>query len=286
MLSEGYRNYLEGVWRTASHGRLPPLDATGEVLVGQMDEGGIEKSVVFFFDATSVLGEKHTISEWNDFVAQEVSRYPDRLIGFLVVDPRRGKASLDEIERAVNKLGLSGIKLYPPAGWYPNDRETAYPMYEKAEQLGIPIMMHQGDTPPGRLKYCRPIHLDDVGFDFPDLKIIASHMGMPWVDELCYVAMKNPNIYIDISFTAQLLYKNNPAELIKKLSFLLSLVPDRILFGTDWPGVTTIMTLKESVSMIQMLQTPKSLQESGTPRITQENKDMILGKNAARILNL
>jgi uncharacterized protein len=281
LFSPGYRKYL------AAHFHFP-FDYPPERLVSEMDDAGVDKSVIFHWLADAVFGANpdHPYNKWNDWIAEGAERYPDRLIGFMAVDPRAGKEALDEIDRCVRKLGLKGMKLYPPAGFAINDKEYAYPIYDRAQELGIPILLHTGDqtSPPNKISYTRPTMIDDVACDFPDLKIIAAHMSTPWTEEMVSVCSRNRNVYMDIAYTP---ISSPRLHFIKLLSYAKERVPNQICFATDWPYTHMAKrSLKELVRMIKKLRTPEPLREIGYAEFTQEDKNKILGDNAAKLLGL
>jgi predicted TIM-barrel fold metal-dependent hydrolase len=184
----------------------------------------------------------------NDHVADCVSRHPDVFFGFGSVDPHSGLEGRDEVYRLVNELGLRGLKFQQIVqGFYPNDRKV-YPIYEAAQELGIPVLFHMGTTgigagAPGgmglRLKYAQPMYIDDVAADFPDLTIIGAHPGWPWPDELLAIAVHKANVYIDLSGWAP---KYFPPSLVH---YARTILKNKVMFGTDWPLITVERWMKE-----------------------------------------
>ncbi len=123
----------------------------------------------------------------NDSLAETVKGFPSAFIGgFAGVDPWKGEMAIKEAERAVKELGLMGLKFQPAVqAFYPNDRRF-YPLWEKCAELKVPVQFHTGTTGIGaglpggmgiKLKYCQPVFLDDIAADYPELTIIACHMG-------------------------------------------------------------------------------------------------------------
>jgi uncharacterized protein len=176
----------------------------------------------------------------NDVIAQAVRDHPETFIGFGSVDPHMGKLAVNEVHR-IAELGLRGLKFQPIVqGFYPDDPRF-YPIYEAAQALGLVALFHTGTTgigagAPGgmglKLKYGRPIYLDDVAADFPDLTIIAAHPGVPWTEELLSVAVHKGNVYVDMSGWAP---KYFPPAFVHDARTRLQ---DKMLFGTDWPLIT------------------------------------------------
>jgi uncharacterized protein len=209
----------------------------------------------------------------NDFIAGCVERHPDAFLGFAGVDPRKGGKAVAELRRAVADLGLRGLKLHPSAQGFAANDPLAYPVYEAATELGIPVLLHTGTTGLGaglpggggiKLGYSRPILLDDVAADFPDLQIIAAHPSVPWQDEMIAVAQHKPNIWIDLSGWSPRLW----APSLKDAVF--GSLQDRVLFGTDYPFITVAKWRKA----FSAYDPPAGLE------------DKVLRANAARLLGL
>src|SRR3972149_11173522 len=130
--------YLLERYKRSSPGFTKPRPI--DDLIRDMDEIGIDISVLLPIDCTVSLGKRMS----NDAVAEMVRRFPGRLIGFAGVDPRMGKAAIMELEGAVKRLGVRGLKLHPCLQeFYPHDKQY-YPLYEKCVELDIPIAWHCG----------------------------------------------------------------------------------------------------------------------------------------------
>ncbi|MQA93458.1 MAG: amidohydrolase family protein [Streptosporangiales bacterium] len=184
----------------------------------------------------------------NEFVAETVAEHSDVFLGFGIVDPWQGELARKEIRR-IAELGLHGLGEFNPARqhFYPNDRKF-YPLWEEAEQLGLPVLFHSGyaaagsGRPGGRgvkLKYTQPLHLDDVAADFPGLTIISAHPSWPWTAESLAIARHKANFYIDLSGWAP---KYFPDELVQQVN---SLLQDKALFGSDAPSLPVDRWLSE-----------------------------------------
>ena len=191
--------------------------------------------VLFAWDAETNSGLPPVT---NDFVASCARAHPDAFVGFASVDPGKGAAAVSELERAVRELGLRGLKLHPTAqGFRPDDR-AVYPIYETAAALGIPVTIHTGTTGLGagmpgggglKLELSRPIYIDAVAADFPNLQIVMAHPAWPWQDEQLAVALHKPNTWIDLSGWSP---KRFAPDLVRNIKGALQ---DRVLFGTDYP---------------------------------------------------
>jgi len=176
----------------------------------------------------------------HEYVADMVRRYPETFIGFAGVDPWKGKAAINELERAVKELGLRGAKFQQAAqAFFPNDRRF-YPLWEKCVELKIPVLFHCGTTGLGagmpgglgiKLKYVDPLHIDEVAADFPELTIICAHPAWPWTDVAIAIAIHKANVYVDLSGWSP---KYFPPQLTRDVN---SRLQNKALFGTDYPYI-------------------------------------------------
>jgi len=209
----------------------------------------------------------------NDKVAEYVEAFPDVFMGFASVDPWKGKSAVEELERAIKELGLRGVKFQQSAqGFYPNDRKF-YPLWEKCAELGVPVLFHVGTTgfgagvPGGmgiRLDHVRPIWIDQVAADFPELTIICAHPAWPWTDEMLAIAEHKTNVWIDLSGWSP---KYFPPQLVQRVRIFLK---DRTLFGSDHP----FLDPKRWLSDFENIEMPD------------EVKRKILLDNAKRLFNI
>ena len=250
-----------------------PYHLPVEEYIKALDECEVEKAVILGKDYGK-LGDQQQSNLPDEQTAEFVKTHPDRFIGFTGVHPDRGeKQNVERVERAVNELGLKGIKINPHAGHYPND-ERLYPVYEKATELDIPVVFHTGLKAPvegTRVKYCQPIFIDDVAVDFPDMTIIIAHAGYPWVEETILVGLYAGNVYVDISTLTQIEGVMGVEVMVPTLRKLTSSWgAQRVLFGSDG-----IFNLEDT---IQAVKSADFLSES--------DKAKILGENAKKVLKL
>jgi predicted TIM-barrel fold metal-dependent hydrolase len=258
-------------------------DTTGETLVARMDAAGVDRSCIFSTDWGLLTGEAEvSIFEQNQAVAAATKRFPNRLIAFFAIDPRRPKA-VTMLQRAVEDWGMRGVKLLPVAGFYPYD-PVAYPLYEKCTAYGIPLLCHCGlEASPAKSRFAHPINYDDVAADFPDLPIILAHAGMAmWWREALAIAKVKPNIYFDVA-AWQAEAWHQPHLFYEMLRTVLDGVgPWRVFFGSDGPPTELAWPLKEWVRKL------KEPDLSSCPGIsfTPEEMEIVLGKAAARLLKL
>jgi predicted TIM-barrel fold metal-dependent hydrolase len=190
-----------------------------------------------------------------------------QFIPFASINPyiTEGGGTGPQVRKLLND-GFRGIKLLPTYQYYyPNDR-MLYPVYAAAEEAGVPVMVHTGSSvfKGSRLKYGDPIFLDDVAVDFPGLKLLAVHSGRgPWYNTAFLLSRLHENVYMEIA--------GLPPQKLLEYFPDLERNADKIVFGSDWPGVASI---KSNIDIIRNLP------------LKEETKEKILGGNAARLLGI
>lgn len=189
-----------------------------------------------------------------------------RLIPFCDVNPYIFSNLGDELRRKVEDEGFRGLKLYPTYQHYYLNDQRIYPLYQAAQDLGIPILIHTGSSifRGSRLKYGDPLHLDDVAVDFPNLNLVMAHSGRGfWYDRAFFLSKLHANVYMELAGLP-------PAKLLTYFPELARNT-DKVIFGSDWPGMSRI---KHNMEAIRKLPLPA------------EGVENILGGNAARLLRL
>lgn len=193
--------------------------------------------VALAFDAETASGQPPLT---NDVVAELVRRFPQQFVGFASVDPHKGDAAIREIERAVRELGLVGAKFHPNLQAFAPSDPQFFSLFAKISELGIPALFHTGTSGLGagmpggggvRLEYSRPIHLDTLAAEFPDLTIIGAHPSWPWEQEMIAILQHKPNVYNDLSGW---LPKYIPPALLHEAAGRLN---HKFLFGSDYPFI-------------------------------------------------
>lgn len=208
---------------------------TIEDYLRKMDAAGIERSLLIAVRAGEPAWQGSFEIPYQQ-IAQYCDAYPDRFSGLAGVDPTRGIQQLKELDHAVKELGFVGAHFYPHWFRMPPDSALCYPIYSRCEELGIPIMMQVGQNliyqKDVRLpSVAKPILLDQVAIDFPNLVLIGIHIGVPWTDEMIAMAWKHDNVYIGIDAYAP---KHLPASL---KHYMNSYGSHKVMFGTDWPVI-------------------------------------------------
>jgi uncharacterized protein len=208
------------------------IDADDYVRI--MDNAGVEHSLLIAVRA----GDRNWKGSFEipyDQVARWVDRHPTRFSGLAGADPTRGMEQLRDLERAA-ALGFVGVHAYPHWFRLPPDAAQWYPIYAKCCELDLPYMLQVGQNliyqKDVRLpSVARPILLDQVAIDFPELTLIGIHVGTPWADEMIAMAWKHARVFIAIDAYAP---KHLPAALVH---YMNSYGSDKVLFGTDWPVI-------------------------------------------------
>ncbi len=209
-------------------GEMAPADIPLEYTVAAMDAGGVRRGLI-----AAWCGPKGWLIS-NDEVAACIAQYPDRFWGLASADLYRPMDAVRELRRCVRERGFKGLRIVPWLWDLPPDDRRYYPLYAECCELGVPFCTQVGHTGP----LCpsepgRPIpYLDRVALEFPELTIIAGHIGYPWVDEMISLATKYPNVYID---TSAYKAKRYPRELVE---YMRSRGKKKVLFGTNYPMVT------------------------------------------------
>lgn len=229
---------------------------------------------------TVVFGGKAKLSGlWvpdKDVVAY-AAQHPDELIPFLSLDPTQ-PGWQDEMVEGHQDLKMRGIKLLSMyAGFQPNDRALDH-LWWYATKHGLPVLLHTGTTfvAQAPLKFTLPRHLDDVAARWPDVKIIAAHIGHPYEGECVVTIRKHPNVYADCS---ALHYR--PFQLYHSLMLVQEYgVWDKILFGSDYPFTTVDASIHGMRKLNDML--------AGTalPRLDMDQMEAMFHRDSLGILGL
>ena len=197
------------------------------------DEAGVSTVVIKARDVESTFGLKIH----NEDVANFCKKYSPRFIGFAGVDPHKGMEAVRELEVAVNDLGLRGLNIQCFESKIAINDPKLYPLYAKCIELDIPVNIHVGInfSTMSSMEYGRPALLDQVMMHFPELRVVASPPGWPWVTELIGVAWRHANVHIGlVAMRAKYLaVANSGYEPL--LQYGNSVLQDRMIFGTAWP---------------------------------------------------
>lgn len=248
------------LFRQSGSAELLATGLTTEQIIEAMDRAGVQ---------TLMLSAWHRPGQWiirNDEVAEMVRQFPGRFAGVAAVNLEKPVEAVRELDRAVRELGFKALRVVP---WLwnrpPNDR-FYFPLYVKCIELDIPFCTQVGHTGPLMPSDTgRPVpYIDEVALVFPELKIVAGHIGYPWTDEMIGVAWKHENVYID---TSAYLPRYYPPQL---LHYVKSYGKSKVLFGTNFPQ----LSLEKCVEQAYALDLPD------------EARSAFLGENARRVFKL
>lgn len=204
-----------------------------EDMLRRMDAAGIERS---FLIAAKNGPYQHRAAYHipYEMVAEAVNQYPDRFSGLAGLDPTEGMAGVRLLEKGVKEYGFIGAHFYPHWFELAPDHAKWYPFYAKCVELDVPVQLQVGQSmlydPNYRLRSVgRPISLDAVACDFPELKLIGIHVGIPWTEEMIAMAWKHPNVYIGTDAHSP---KYWPEAFVH---YINTFGQDKVIFGTDFP---------------------------------------------------
>jgi predicted TIM-barrel fold metal-dependent hydrolase len=228
------------------------------------------------------------LSPWNE-CAEMASRDPDRTVFWGTVNPLEGRAAIDLAERQVGEFNAKAFKFYnvrydygAPFPWRMDDPRVAFPVFEKIQELGINLIgVHKGiPLGPQPLEHTRTFDMDGAAANFPDLNFVIFHIGMPWLDEVCWQLVRYPNLHASIAATINLCVRQPRqfAEIIGKLLFWCG--EDRIVYGSEAP----IFHPKWALDAFWDFEIPQDMIDGyGYPQLTEQAKRKILGENLLRL---
>jgi predicted TIM-barrel fold metal-dependent hydrolase len=231
---------FKGLCQHIDFSRMKPQ--TVEEVVADLDRHNVVLAVITGRDCETTYGSKSN----NDSVIEFVKKFPNKFRGFIGLDPHKGMGAIAELKASVCDLGMHGAAVDPYlAQLYANDAKY-YPIYSKCCELDVPIVFTTGPAtlvPNAIIDHVAPRYIDIVARDFPELKIIISHGGYPWVNEAITVAQRNRNVFIDLSE-----YEFSPmAEAYVQAAN--TMIPDKILYASAHPFVPFTDALKTYESL-------------------------------------
>jgi uncharacterized protein len=297
-----FRKYLDGLQTLSSSIRAGKAHLSGtrdkaslsvnvnaDLLIESMDEAGVDMACVVP-EGMRFLSHGLRVRSTNGWVANEIAKYPERLIGVCNIAPISDRGVEDaiwELDYLVKERGFRACKLYPPEEQVPMNDRVFWPLYERINELGIPLFVHTGMNyvQPGNSLHCRPILLEDICTDFPEMTILAYHMGYPYNRELAMLAGKHKNLYIGTSLLPQF-SRGGPREAQKLLGEAIVWAGiDRVIWGSDWSG--TLSPMKSNVDFLKNIQISASVQaDYNYPPLSTQDREKWAGLNLARVLGI
>jgi uncharacterized protein len=248
------------LFKQSGSSHLLETGLTAEQIVEAMDRAGIQ---------TLMLSAWHRPGQWvihNDQIAEMTRQFPGRFVGVAAVNLEKPVKAVRELDRAVKELGFKALRVVPWLWNRPPNDKFYFPLYVKCIELGIPFCTQVGHTGPLMPSETgRPVpYLDEVALVFPELRIVAGHIGFPWTEEMIGVAWKHENVYID---TSAYLPRYYPPQLIH---YLKTYGKEKMLFGTNFPQ----LSLEKCVQQVEEL------------GLSDEVAARFLFQNARRVFNL
>lgn len=236
---QGTLNYLEEI-NPRFYSRMDDYAENPELFVAYLKNQGVTYAVVLpeVAPATSSFIPTEEVIEY--------CQGQDSLIPFASLNPNTHPDPATKLDFYVRECGVKGLKLLPSYQFFYPNEVRLYPLYSKAQELGIPVIFHIGSSifKGTRLKYCDPMYLDDVAIDFPDLNIVMAHSGRGfWYDKCFFLSRLHKNIYMDITGLPPQNLLNYFPELEKNR--------DKVIFGSDWPPMPT--DIRDNIEAIKSL---------------------------------
>jgi predicted TIM-barrel fold metal-dependent hydrolase len=231
---------------------------------------------------------KDGLSPWEE-CAELASRDPERTVFWGSVNPLEGRRALDLMERQVGEFGAKAFKFYNvrydygrPFPWRMDDPQVAFPVFEKAQELGVNLIgVHKGvPLGPQPIEATQTWDMDGAAANFPDLNFVIFHVGLPFIDEVCWQLIRHPNLYASIAATINFIVRapRQFAEVLGKLLWWCG--EDKIIYGSEAP----IWQPQWALEAFWNFQLPEDLCEGyGYPQLTEQAKRKILGENLLRL---
>ncbi len=262
-----------------SHVHVYPGMKSDDV-IGPMDQLGIRWSLLLAVDH-GFEGERRGNQVSNEFVAGFVANDPHRLIGVGSLHPDRGDKAIPIIEDVIQKYGLKGIKVYPHAGFFPNN-PIMMGAYRRLEELGGVVVMHTGikALPHQRMVFNRPLAVDEIAVACPNLPVVICHAGYPWVEEALWVSRLNPNVWIDLTFLETLEIVTGKEIIWNVLKDVKTMIGcDRVIWGSE--GIRLGLEMYPDAGIDRMRSSIRKVLDA--PFLSGAEKEKIMFSNAYRL---
>jgi predicted TIM-barrel fold metal-dependent hydrolase len=213
----------------------------------------------------------------NEYVASYVHQHDDKMVGFASIDPHDDDA-VEQLDYCVKDLRLKGLKLGPIyQNMHPSDQRFMR-LFQRAEQLDIPILIHQGTTfcRDVSLEYANPVLLQPIARAFPDLRMVIAHLGHPWIGETISLIRKHPNLYSDLSALHYRPWQFYNALVLAREYGVLH----KLFLGSDYP----VTTPQESIDGLRNANAPAT--GTAMPTVPSEELEAIIRRDTFAILGL
>ena len=215
---------------------------TPEHLMGKMDAAGVEKALLNWLPGPRAaikqpylpVGGQMTLEEFRagcEHLAEICRRYPGRLYPTVNIDPTARMDAVRMVEMAVREYGCRAVRMMGALTTLEPNHRLCYPIYAKCIEVGVPVVVNTGFPGPSTRngRYQRPIHLDEVCVAFPELTVVATHVGHPWHLETVGLLQKHENYRL---MTAGFVPKYVPAEIVHTLN---TRAQHKVMWSSDYP---------------------------------------------------
>lgn len=190
-------------------------DHPPEKLVADFDTAGVEAGIIAILDSMDMVGA-------NDRALAACEAHPGRLHGYIYLNPNDVDAAIAEFEQRRRNRIFKGVKLHPMNDVYYPFAKAFFPLYEKIEATGMPVLWHSGTSP-----YSNPLQIGYVAHKFPGMPCILGHFGLSDLTWECFPAADlAPNIYVDTTA--------NPVVGVMN-DWIAEFGAERMLWGSDFP---------------------------------------------------
>lgn len=247
-------------------------------VIAALDKGAIDKGVIFPLTFFPPSGHWQ---EMNDLTASYVQQYPQRLIGYGIINPRDIPSSLKELERCFDVLGFRGIKLHPSMQEFFPNQEEFFPIYEYCQYKNVPILFHTGASLASHSdKFSHPILLDDIAVHFPSLIMIIAHAGRPYYQDAALLLRKHSNVYADICAN---LGRIGGTYLLEQVLLWLKIYADgikRLMFASDFPIFNPASATQDLITILEESRFPNS----SDPLISADEWQRLTHLNAEKLI--
>ncbi len=285
-------------------------DPDGYWTIKGMDDAGVDGCIVLPIDYAYGFGEQQPlpVDEMHQQLGALMKKHPGRIFGFAGPDPRRPDA-VELFERGIKEHGLMGLKVIPSNGFYVWD-DRLYELYQRCDDWGLPVAIctqcHWGGYDRGR--FDDPLNLGDVAADFPDMKVIALHAGYPfvhWFEVVLAMATRAMNFHISmdqwvhgydrpgqrmLEFWPNA--RTDEKTIVRMFAKAKAMVgAHRMLFGTDHQPSARFDGARSAagmgwVNVVQFYQNLPKLGKKYGYKFNEDEVELMLGKNAARLLGI
>ncbi len=244
-------------------GGLPRYDSI-EAMLRLMDQANVDRVFITQCKMWSYWRKWMYMDTQLEEVLQYTQKYPHRFVGLAGYNPFRIRESLREIETAVKEHGFKGVYVHIYGFDIPLNDPKMYPLYAKCVELDVPVQMQVGHVLEAMPSDCgRPIYLDRIACDFPELKMVGAHTGWPWVEELISICYKWENVWFGVDAWGP---KYLSPQIIQFINSRLG--RDRCIWGTNG------LPWEENLSQLDEL------------KLKEEVKQKLLRGNAVELFKL